>query len=72
MATLMGLFASGRGIGAVLSGPVSEVLTNKPLVGDNIDGQGFGYGTGYGVLIVFTGVSALFGLPCFGAKRRGI
>jgi MFS family permease len=73
MGTLMGLFAAGRGIGAVLSGPVSEVLMRKDhLGGGGEDGRGarFGYGTRYGVLIVFTGVSAGFGLLCFGAKRR--
>jgi MFS family permease len=72
MGTLMGLFAAGRGIGAVLSGPISEVLLGR----DSLDGTGYGeevkfrYQTKYGVLIVFTGVSALFGLLCFGAKRR--
>jgi MFS family permease len=73
MGTLMGLFAAGRGVGAVLSGPVSEVLMRKDhLGGGGEDGRGarFGYGTRYGVLIVFTGVSAGFGLLCFGAKRR--
>lgn len=72
MGTLMGLFAAGRGVGAVLSGPISELLLSKtPQVRDNEDGWGFGYGTKYGVLIVFTGASALFGLLCFGAKKRG-
>jgi MFS family permease len=72
MGALMGLFAAGRGIGAVLSGPISEVLLRR----DDFNGNGhggeatFGYQTKYGVLIVFTGVSALFGLLCFGAKRR--
>ena len=72
MGTLMGLFAAGRGIGAVLSGPISEVLLRR----DDFNGNGHGgeakfeYQTKYGVLIVFTGVSALFGLLCFGAKRR--
>jgi MFS family permease len=73
MGTLMGLFAAGRGIGAVLSGPVSEILLRKDSLNGNDDGEGakFGYQTKYGVLIVFTGVSALFGLLCFGAKRGG-
>ncbi len=72
MGTLMGLFAAGRGIGAVLSGPISDVLLRKDSF--NSIGYGkeakFGYHTKYGILIVFTGVSALFGLLCFGAKRR--
>lgn len=72
MGALMGLFAAGRGIGAVLSGPISEVLLRR----DDFNGNGhggeakFGYQTKYGVLIIFTGVSALFGLLCFDAKRR--
>jgi MFS family permease len=73
MGTLMGLFAAGRGIGAVLSGPVGEILLRKDNLNGNDDGEAarFGYQTKYGVLIVFTGVSALFGLLCFGAKRSG-
>jgi len=72
MGTLMGLFAAGRGIGAVLSGPISEVLLRRDSLNGTGDGEEvkFGYQTKYGVLIVFTGVSALFGLLCFGAKRR--
>jgi MFS family permease len=71
MGTLMGLFAAGRWVGAVLSGPISEMLLSKaPLDRNNSDGWGFGYGTKYGVLIVFTGISTLFGLLCFDAKKR--
>ncbi|KAF8846830.1 MFS general substrate transporter, partial [Acephala macrosclerotiorum] len=58
MGTLMGVFAAGRGIGAVLSGPVSEVLLKHGGLG-----RKFGFGTKYGIVIVFTGVSsALCGL----------
>jgi len=72
MGTLVGLFAAGRGVGAVLSGPISvEVLLSKtPPIRENEDGWGFGYGTEYGGLIFFTGASALSGLLCFGAKKR--
>jgi MFS family permease len=71
MGTLMGLFAAGRGIGAVVSGPVSQVLLSKAHpVRDDIDGWRFGFETKYRALIVFTGVSALFGLLCLGAKKR--
>jgi len=66
----MGLFAAGRGIGAVLSGPVSEVLLRNDHLGAGGEQARFGYQTEYGVVIVFTGVSAVFGLLCFGAKRR--
>ena len=55
---VFGLLAAGRGIGSVASGPLSEaLLSEQPWVGDAI----FGYGTGYGGLIVFTGISAMLG-----------
>lgn len=71
MCILMGLFAAGRGVGAVVSGPVSEVLLREDHLVHGDGGRSFGYGTKYGVLIVFTGASALLGLLCFGVKRRG-
>lgn len=75
MGTLMGLFAAGRGVGAVLSGPISEVLLDKKRAWGDGNGDGdelFAYGTKYRVLIVFTGVSALCGLIAFGAgKAKG-
>ena len=55
---LIGLLSAGRGIGAIVSGPLSEaLLTLKPCQGD----VGLGYGTGYGGLIVFTGITAALG-----------
>lgn len=55
---VFGLLAAGRGIGSVVSGPLSEaLLSERPWVGDAV----MGYGTGYGGLIVFTGVSAMLG-----------
>ena len=60
------LLAAGRGIGAVVSGPVGESLLNGlPWK----DGAALGYGTGYGGLIVFTGVTALCGGLSFVGKR---
>ena len=73
MGTLMGVFSAGRGVGAVLSGPVSEVLLRWGEGWKDVRGGGevrWGYQTEYGVLIVFTGVSAVCGLVCFGAGRR--
>lgn len=56
MGTLMGVFAAGRGFGAVLSGPVSEVLLRKENWAGGGEGRaGCGYQTKYGLLIVFTG-----------------
>ncbi|PVH87663.1 MFS general substrate transporter [Cadophora sp. DSE1049] len=55
MGVLMGVFAAGRGIGAVVSGPLSEVLLNKSVGGVS------GFKSEYGALIVFTGASAFAG-----------
>ncbi|KAG7006412.1 hypothetical protein G7Y79_00015g040020 [Physcia stellaris] len=55
---VFGLLSAGRGVGSVLSGPLSEaLLKDKPWAGK----AGLGYGTGYGGLIVFTGISAILG-----------
>lgn len=70
MGQLMGVFAAGRGIGAVCSGPVSEVLVGimggKGLGG----GEGYGYKGKFGVLVIFTGVSAFCGVVALGVKRK--
>jgi MFS family permease len=67
LGTLMGLFSAGRGIGAVLSGPLSGLLLGSFLEGK----LKFGYGAGdYGALILFTGVSAFLGMVSVGAKRK--
>lgn len=48
--------AAGRGVGNVVSGPLSEALiTGFPWKGDAMAG----FGSGYGPLIAFTGVTAL-------------
>lgn len=54
--TIFGLIAAGRGIGAVASGPLSVSMISG--TGSNAFG---GYGTGYMTVIIFTGVTALFG-----------
>lgn len=65
---IFGLLCAGRGVGSVLSGPLSEaLLRNKPWAGE----AGLGYGTGYGGLIVFTGVSATLGGVSWVGRRVG-
>ncbi|KAG7006620.1 hypothetical protein G7Y79_00013g033920 [Physcia stellaris] len=55
---VLGMMAATRGIGAVVSGPLSEqLLKNRPAKGQ-LSG---GYGSEYGVLILFTGVTAILG-----------
>lgn len=52
----------------MVSGPLSEVL----LRGSPWKGQaGYGYGTGYGILIVFTGITALLSGGGFVGRRAG-
>jgi MFS family permease len=50
--------AAGRGIGNVASGPLSEALMKGFPWHDAV---GWAYGSGFGTLIVFTGVTALAG-----------
>ncbi|OLN81569.1 Monocarboxylate transporter 8 [Colletotrichum chlorophyti] len=65
---VFGMLAAGRGVGNVISGPLSEALIKgSPWAGE----VAHGYGSGYGVLIVFTGVTALFGGASFLWKRIG-
>lgn len=65
---VFGLLAAGRGIGSVACGPLSEaLLKDRPWQGE----AALGYGTGYGGLIVFTGVTAMLGGVSFGARRLG-
>ncbi|GME37341.1 MFS transporter [Neofusicoccum parvum] len=68
MGPAFGLLAAGRGIGSIASGPLSEALLKMRLRSGE---GGFGYGTEYGTLIVFTGVAMLLGGTSFGAKRFG-
>ncbi|KAL9620686.1 MAG: hypothetical protein Q9160_004822 [Pyrenula sp. 1 TL-2023] len=60
---ILGVICFGRGIGSVVCGPLSEVMISANRDGGDLiwrDAK-LGYGTGYGPLIVFTGVSALLG-----------
>ncbi|KAI5361401.1 Putative major facilitator superfamily, MFS transporter superfamily [Septoria linicola] len=54
---VIGIMAAGKGIGGVVSGPLSEKLLD---VGWKSTAE-FAYGTSYGVLVVFCGMSAAFG-----------
>ena len=55
---LMGSWAAGRGIGAVVSGPVSEKLLHLRLWKGDTE-HAFAYGTEYGVLIIFVEITAI-------------
>lgn len=65
---VFGLLAAGRGVGNVLSGPLSAALLNgMPWKGQAAGG----YGSGYGSLIAFTGATALAGGASFLWRRLG-
>ncbi|KAJ5784592.1 uncharacterized protein N7503_009804 [Penicillium pulvis] len=56
----------GRGIGNLVSGPLSEAL----LKADNWQGSAYGvYGSGYGTLVVCTGATALIGGVSIAARQ---
>ncbi|KAJ5671477.1 hypothetical protein N7507_000604 [Penicillium longicatenatum] len=56
----------GRGIGNLVSGPLSEAL----LKADNWQGSAYGvYGSGYGTLVVCTGATALLGGVSIAARQ---
>ncbi|KAJ5666838.1 hypothetical protein N7462_011247 [Penicillium macrosclerotiorum] len=53
---VFGLLAGGRGIGNVISGPLSSILIQQGSLSEST-----GFGTQYGTLILFTGLTAFFG-----------
>ncbi|KAL8832067.1 MAG: hypothetical protein Q9170_005034 [Blastenia crenularia] len=65
---VFGFLAAGRGIGAVASGPLSEALLHMQTWKGEAK---LGYGSGYGLLIVFTGVTAASGGASWFARRIG-
>ena len=65
---VIGMLAAGRGVGSVVSGPLSEaLLSEKPWIGE----AAAGYGSGYGGLIVFTGISAMLSGVSWISRRIG-
>ena len=66
---VIAIFSAGKGIGAVISGPLSEAL----LGADSWKGRAsFAYGSGYGATLIFTGVTAAFTAVSWGARRLGM
>lgn len=59
---LIAFISAGRGIGAIVSGPLSSVLLNF---------KGGSYGGGYENLIIFTGVTAAVGGGSFVGRWLG-
>jgi hypothetical protein len=67
---VFGLLCVGRGIGNIVSGPLSDSLLTggKSWVGSAVGG----FGSSYGSLIVYTGVTAFLGGSSFIWKRLGL
>lgn len=66
--TILAWISTGRGLGNVISGPLSEALLRE----DHWKGVlAYGYGSGYGVLIVFTGITAALSGCCVLGRRLG-
>jgi MFS family permease len=56
---IFGLLAGGRGIGNVISGPLSvAMMTREGWLGS---GERWGYGGEYGAIILFTGATSVLG-----------
>ena len=64
---IFGFLATGRGLGATVSGPFSEALVAS--ANTLHDRAQFGYGSQYGTLIIFSGCTALVG-GCSWIVRR--
>ncbi|OAG07286.1 MFS monocarboxylate transporter [Paraphaeosphaeria sporulosa] len=66
---IVALFTAGKGIASVISGPVSGALVEA----DTWKGQvGFAYGSGYGYMIIFSGITASFASIGWIGKRLGV
>lgn len=65
---ILGFLSLGRGIGNVVSGPLSELLMKSSPWKESASGA---WGSGYGALIAFTGVTAVLGGVPYVWKRLG-
>lgn len=66
---IMGLLSAGRGIGSVVSGPLSQAFLNGGHSKATIN---VGYDTAYWSLIIFTGVTVALGGFGFIARKLGL
>jgi MFS family permease len=64
---IFGLLGAGRGIGAIVSGPLSAALIKSPAFPE----AAYAYGSDFGGLIVFTGATAMAGSIGFFARQLG-
>lgn len=67
---VFGCLAAGRGVGSIVSGPLSEALI---AAGGSLQESGsLAYGSEFGSLIVFTGCTALVGGFSWVARKAGL
>ncbi|KAJ4294916.1 hypothetical protein N0V88_005155 [Collariella sp. IMI 366227] len=66
---VIAMFTAGKGIGCVISGPVSGALVASDTWKNTV---GYAYGSGYGYLIVFSGITASFASIGWFGKKCGI
>lgn len=70
---IIAIFSAGKGIGAVISGPISAGLVQADKwESSGSAGSMWAYGSGYGSTIVFTGITAAFGGLGWYARRCGL
>ncbi|CAH0023710.1 unnamed protein product [Clonostachys rhizophaga] len=66
---IISLFTAVKGVGSLISGPLSGVL----VASDSWKGRAeFAYGSGYGYLIIFSGITASFAATGWVGKRLGL
>ena len=63
--SVVSLLAAGKGIGSIVSGPMSESLLHLGPLGN----ARFVYGTSYGNLVVFTGVATMLGGTAWAGRQ---
>lgn len=67
---VFGLLAAGRGVGSIISGPLSESLLADGRVWR--DAVSSAYGSEYGPIIIFSGCTAMVGGFSWFVRRAGI
>ncbi len=66
---MVAVFSAGKGIGAVISGPLSGALIKSDMWKNS---AGYAFGSGYGYLILFSGITASFGSIGWFGKLFGV
>jgi MFS family permease len=66
---IIALFSAGKGLGAMISGPLSGALVKSDVWKNHAP---YAYGSGYGYLIVFSGITASFASVGWVGKKCGV